>query len=111
MLYGRLRPVLEKAGVPVYGYLPEMRDCVIESRHLGLMLPGEIEGLRERIGRLAEQMEESLDMEGLIALARRGRRDRKPAGTPSVLRAVSSAVWFGSEWQEIRHSAFTTRKI
>ena len=69
-----------------------MRDCVIESRHLGLMLPGEIEGLRERIGRLAEQMEESLDMEGLIALARRGRRDRKPAGTPSVLRAVSSAV-------------------
>ena len=92
MLYGRLRPVLEKAGVPVYGYLPEMRDCVIESRHLGLMLPGEIEGLRERIGRLAEQMEESLDMEGLIALARRGRRDRKPAGTPSVLRAVSSAV-------------------
>ena len=92
MLYGRLRPVLEKAGVPVYGYLPEMRDCVIESRHLGLMLPGEIEGLRERIGRLAEQMEESLDMEGLIALARRGRRDRKPAGPPSVLRAVSSAV-------------------
>ena len=65
---------------------------MIESRHLGLMLPGEIEGLRERIGRLAEQMEESLDMEGLIALARRGRRDRKPAGTPSVLRAVSSAV-------------------
>ena len=23
MLYGRLRPVLEKAGVPVYGYLPK----------------------------------------------------------------------------------------
>ena len=55
-----------------------------------LMLPGEIEDSGERIGRLAEQMEESLDMEGLIALAEE--RDRKPAGTPSVLRAVSSAV-------------------
>ena len=69
MLYERLKPVIEETGIKVYGYLPEIKECSLESRHLGLLMPGEIEGLREKIGLLAEQIEKSLDMDGLLKLA------------------------------------------
>ena len=46
-----------------------MKECSLKSRHLGLFMPGEIEGLREKIGLLAEQIEKSLDMDGLLKLA------------------------------------------
>uniref|UniRef100_UPI00307DEBF9 precorrin-6A reductase n=1 Tax=Clostridium sp. TaxID=1506 RepID=UPI00307DEBF9 len=61
MYYERLAAAVEEAsGLPVLGYLPESEEYHMESRHLGLFLPGEIDRLRERIGRLADQMEKSI---------------------------------------------------
>ena len=41
MLYPRMKELLEKElNIKVLGYVPKMDDCVIESRHLGLVLPG-----------------------------------------------------------------------
>ena len=49
-VFQQLSPLLEKElGVPVFGYLPVLKDCRMESRHLGLLLPEEIEGLQEKI--------------------------------------------------------------
>ena len=30
MLYERLKPVIEKTGIKVYGYLPEMKECSLK---------------------------------------------------------------------------------
>ena len=50
MYYERLAAAVEEAsGLPVLGYLPESEEYHMESRHLGLFLPGEIDRLRERI--------------------------------------------------------------
>lgn len=72
MLYPRMKKLIEEqCGVKVYGYVPKVEDCVIESRHLGLVLPEEIEDLREKLDRLAGILENSLDLEGLLRLAGR----------------------------------------
>lgn len=61
MYYERLAAAVEEAsGLPVLGYLPESEEYRMESRHLGLFLPGEIDRLRERIGRLADQDRKSV---------------------------------------------------
>ena len=52
------------------GYLPAMPDCALESRHLGLVTAGEVSDLREKLGRLAAQAEGTLDLDGLLALAK-----------------------------------------
>lgn len=71
MLYPRMKKQIEtETGLLVLGYLPLLHDCVLESRHLGLVLPQEIEDIKERLNRLAEVLEESLDWEGLFSLAR-----------------------------------------
>ena len=68
--YERLAAAVEEAsGLPVLGYLPESEEYHMESRHLGLFLPGEIDRLRERIGRLADQMEKSIAVERVLEVA------------------------------------------
>ncbi|MEG0566732.1 MAG: cobyrinate a,c-diamide synthase, partial [Hungatella sp.] len=70
VLYERIAPIIEAdIGIPIFGYLPESSAFKLESRHLGLFLPSEIEKLREIISNLADQMEQSVDLTGLIKLA------------------------------------------
>lgn len=51
------------------GFLPPMPECALESRHLGLVTAGEVEGLREKMGLLARQAERTIDLDGLLRLA------------------------------------------
>ena len=52
------------------GYMPPMKECALESRHLGLVTAQEVEDLKQKLNLLAAQAEKSLDLEGLLALAR-----------------------------------------
>lgn len=71
MTYKALAPVLERElGIPALGYLPPLPECALESRHLGLVTAAEVADLKEKMGRLAAQAEQTVDMEGLLALAR-----------------------------------------
>lgn len=71
MLYPRMKELLEKElGIRVLGYVPRVEDCVIESRHLGLVLPDEIPELKQNLQRLAEVLEKTLDIDEMIRLAK-----------------------------------------
>lgn len=70
MIYPQLKELLEQElSVSVLGYVPRIPELALESRHLGLVLPGEIEALKEKLNRLAGVLEETLDMDGLLQLA------------------------------------------
>ena len=70
MLYPRMKKLLEEElGVAVLGYVPKVEDCVIESRHLGLVLPDEIPELKDRLHKLAGVLEETLDIDRILELA------------------------------------------
>ena len=70
-LYPRLKALIEEeTGVTVYGYLPVLDDCSLESRHLGLVTAAEVADLRDKLDRLAAVMEETVDIDGLLGLAK-----------------------------------------
>lgn len=70
MVYAHLAPLLQQeTGLPVLGYLPPMEEAVLESRHLGLLTAGEICDLSGRFLRIAEQMEQTVDLDRLLQLA------------------------------------------
>ena len=52
------------------GYLPRLPDCTLESRHLGLVTAAEVEDLQEKLRTLAVQAEKTLDLDGLLELAK-----------------------------------------
>lgn len=71
MTYGALSQAIEdRFGIRAYGYLPKMADCALESRHLGLVTATEVQDLREKLGIMAQQAEKTIDLEGLLNLAR-----------------------------------------
>ena len=71
MLYPRMKALVEKElGIEVLGFVPEVPDCCLESRHLGLLLPHEIPALKEKLLHLAEILENTLDVERILALAK-----------------------------------------
>lgn len=71
MMYPRMKQMVEEAlPVKAYGYVPLVKDCHLESRHLGLVMPDEIADLQENLNRLAEILKDSLDVTGLLDLAK-----------------------------------------
>ena len=68
--YPDLQRIAGDAGTRAYGYMPRKDEWAIPSRHLGLILAGEIAGLRDVLSALGRQAEQSMDIEGLLALAK-----------------------------------------
>lgn len=79
MIYNRIKPMVEELfRIPVIGYLPELNFLHVGSRHLGLVLPDEIDGIREQLEQLADRMDENLEWEPLLKIAAEaGGRDRE----------------------------------
>lgn len=83
MIYGQIRPLIEQElGIQVLGYVPKVPELALESRHLGLVLPGEIEALKEKLNRLADILEETLDLDAFLEIA--GKSSSLTVGKPSV---------------------------
>ena len=57
---GRVRPL---------GYLPDLPEARLESRHLGLITAAEVANLKDKLHILAQTAEETIDLDGLLALA------------------------------------------
>ncbi len=52
------------------GFLPSLPDCRFESRHLGLITAAEVKDWKEKLRILAENAEKSIDIDGLLQLAK-----------------------------------------
>lgn len=61
----------EFCGVEVVGYIENNPDFAIESRHLGLVTPDAVEGIEEKLEKLASSVERTVDFERLLSFARR----------------------------------------
>ncbi len=69
-LYTRLAPVIEKeTGLRVFGYVPHLPEADFDSRHLGLVTPDQVADLRPRFQAIAAQLEKTIAIDELIALA------------------------------------------
>ena len=72
MLYPGLKERAERElGIRVFGYVPELKDMTLESRHLGLVMPEEILGIRERLDLIKEKVRVGINLDGIIEEAGR----------------------------------------
>ncbi len=64
------RAIEERFGVRACGFLPQMPDCSLESRHLGLITAAEVDDLKEKMQRLAAKAQETIDLNALLQIAK-----------------------------------------
>lgn len=70
-LYAELKELIEKeTGVRVYGYLPNIEQAALQSRHLGLVTAHEVKDLKQKLDDLADAFEKTVDVEALLGLSR-----------------------------------------
>ncbi|MDR1665297.1 MAG: cobyrinate a,c-diamide synthase [Clostridiales bacterium] len=67
--YPGLKKLALEAGVKTYGFLPHNREWELPSRRLGLFAAEEIKNIQNILFELGRQAEQTLDMDGLLALA------------------------------------------
>lgn len=68
--YPMLKQEIEKTlPVSVFGYVPGCQELALESRHLGLVMPQEVEGFQEKLKRFAGVLEETLEVEKILGCA------------------------------------------
>ena len=71
------QPIEDATGLPVLGYMPRREDLRVPERHLGLIPTVEGVVVEEWFDRLIEQVEQTIDLDRLLELARQ-------ADTPQV---------------------------
>ena len=68
-VYKAIKGEAARLGICPLGFLPKLDGLTVGSRHLGLITPGEIADLSERLNRLAETLEQTVDLDALQELA------------------------------------------
>lgn len=81
-VYAALKPQVKALDIRPLGYVPKAPELMIESRHLGLVTPGEIEDLGQKLDALAALLERTVDMDGLLALASEAPAMTAPSAPP-----------------------------
>ncbi|NBJ16414.1 MAG: cobyrinate a,c-diamide synthase [Dehalobacter sp. 4CP] len=92
-LYPQYKEMIEKeTDIQVVGYFPKLKECALESRHLGLITASEVEDLQQKMKLLAIQARESIDLKQLLRIAGRAAEiDYHEAGIERIS-AVKVAV-------------------
>lgn len=81
--YGRLKVLIEReCAVKVLGYIPEDEALMVPSRHLGLIAPEEMPLFHAWIQKIADQMEQTVDVNGLLSIA--GEAPCYPVDRPQI---------------------------
>ncbi|WP_455715205.1 cobyrinate a,c-diamide synthase [Anaerosporobacter sp.] len=70
-MYERIKPIVEEeTKILVVGFLPPLSNFRLESRHLGLVTPDEIEDLQDQLDYLSEIARESIDLDAILGIAK-----------------------------------------
>lgn len=69
--YPHLKQIIEReCDVPVIGYAPKLEEVRLPSRHLGLVMAGEVPNLLAKIDALADVLQKTVDIDALLSIAR-----------------------------------------
>jgi cobyrinic acid a,c-diamide synthase len=69
-LYTIMKEQIEKElQIKVFGYMPFVKELVMESRHLGLVMPEELEDFHSKLNKLAGIMEETIALDEILQMA------------------------------------------
>ena len=72
-LYGDLSEECRKIGLVPLGFLPNIKDVQISSRHLGLVTAGEIDGIKDKMNLLADYAEKYIDIDKILEISENDR--------------------------------------
>lgn len=69
--YEIIKPLIEQElKIQVAGFMPQKEECQIGSRHLGLVLPNELQDIQKKLQAAAEEVSKAVSIANIITIAR-----------------------------------------
>lgn len=68
-VYKNVKGQIEAMGLIPCGYLSKVNDCTIESRHLGLVTVDMVREIKDKLDKLSDIMEETIDIEKIMEIS------------------------------------------
>ncbi len=68
-MHDMLKPAIEAEGIQVLGYLGEIPEITLKSRHLGLVTAGEVQDMECKLDILAQELERSVNIDAILEIA------------------------------------------
>ena len=94
-LYETIKPMIEKElHLSVTGFLPEKEGFHVGSRHLGLVMPDELEGIKGRLAKLSAEFEKTVSLPDIMRIAgSAGEVEKAGTGSQSEDESEEEAGW------------------
>ena len=100
-MYMHLKDIIERNnGIKVFGYLPELTDMSIDSRHLGLIMADEVPDFDRKLKNLVREIEDKIDLDEIISMA----------NSWQMRNSVSHSVVSGSSYKNINNNTISKSK-
>ncbi|MCR5672784.1 MAG: cobyrinate a,c-diamide synthase [Lachnospiraceae bacterium] len=96
--FAKIRDVIEseiaktRDDVRIVGFIPKSDEMRLESRYLGLVLPGEMKDLKDRVRQIAEVIDENCDVNVALEIMRTAKSFRENPVKTSALGEVFSSL-------------------
>lgn len=93
--YETIKPLIEKElHLLVPGFLLEKEGFHVGSRHLGLVMPDELEGIKGRLAKLSAEFEKTVSLPDIMRIAEgAGEVEKVGTGSKSADESEEEAVW------------------
>lgn len=96
MIGARLKPMLEAEGVKYFGCVPVSKEIQFDSRHLGLVMPEEVPQIQKQLDEIADLLEKSVDLDGILEMARSYAKKRENNEDAGLAKCQTSQVAMGT---------------
>lgn len=93
--YEIIKPLIEKElHLQVLGFLPEKERFCVGSRHLGLIMPNELEEIRVRLAELSAEFEKNVSLQEIMRIAEgAGETERADTGSGAANEEEEENCW------------------
>ena len=96
MIGARLKLMLEAEGVKYFGCVPVSKEIQFDSRHLGLVMPEEVPQIQKQLDEIADLLEKSVDLDGILEMARSYAKKRENNEDAGLAKCQTSQVAMGT---------------
>ncbi|MBE5865047.1 MAG: cobyrinate a,c-diamide synthase [Lachnospiraceae bacterium] len=73
--YELIKPLIEQElSIEVVGYFPEIKQFQIGSRHLGLVMPDELEDIKEQLHNISGELRKTVSVEKVLQIAKNAKQ-------------------------------------
>lgn len=93
MMFKSYKDMIEQnVNIDVIGYLPKNEEFEIKSRHLGLIMPNEIDNIQEKISKISMHIQANVDLDYILNISDKNKLEYNEVSINPICRGIKIGI-------------------